>query len=137
MKRPNPVEIAMVAAPLITANRSVRDAVELARELIEEASRPPIKRPMPLGSKEAAKDMGYVTRNWRNQLKNLCVKQWERIAARLSSSWRDANGETFFAHYDEHGWDSHTIKQVKDAKQAALTESRKRPKPRQIKSRAK
>lgn len=143
MKTPTPVEIATVAASIYAAmnpaHASMADAVNAARQLIEAAAKPATlvaSKPL-LDSEKAAKQIGYVSRNWRNQFRKLCVSQWPRIAARLPSFWRDANGETFFAYYNAQGWNSYMIEHVKAAKQAALTESRKRPKPVKGKSRGK
>lgn len=136
MKPPTPVEIAMIAAPIYAAmppaRASMTDAVNAARQLIEAAAKPAVivaSKPL-LDSEKAAKQVGYVSRNWRNQFRKLCVRQWPRIADALggfSNAYRD--GSDFFDAYDARGWDEHTLNRVKAAKQAALTESRKRPKP--------
>lgn len=141
MKTPTPVEIATVAAPIYAAmphaRASMTDAVNEARKLIKEAEKSAVLVPpiLLLNSEKAAKQIGYVSRNWRNQLRKFCARQWPQIAARLPSLWRDANGEIFFAFYDAQGWNPYTIEHLKAAKQAALTESRKRPKPVKGKSR--
>jgi hypothetical protein len=139
-RTPTPVEIAMVAAPIYAAmpcaRASISDAVHAARLLIEEAEKPaaePQGEPL-ICAERAAKQIGYVSRNWRNQLRSLCVKEWDRIAAGLPAvglakygGFKD--GEEFFAAYESRGWDARTVARVKSAKHAALTESRKRRKP--------
>ena len=134
---PSPVEIAMIAAPIYAAyitqgHGSYVDAVNDARQLIESAGRPlgAATGERLISTEKAAIEIGYVSRNWHNQLRTLCIKQWELIAKQLPAHWHNANGETFFAYYDKQWWDARTIEHVKAAKQAALTDSRKRPKPR-------
>ncbi len=144
MNDPTPVEIATVAAPIYAAmnptRASMADAVNAARQLIEAAAKhavPVASKPL-LDSEKAAKQIGYVSRNWRNQLRKLCARQWPRIAASLggfSCEFRD--GSDFFDAYDAQGWDEHTINRVIASKEAALTESRKRPRPVKGKSRGK
>ena len=144
MKDPTPVEIATVAAPIYAAmnpaRASMADAVNAARKLIEEAAKPAalVMTNRLLDSEKAAKQIGYVSRNWRNQFRKLCVCQWPRIAASLggfSVAYRD--GSDFFDAYNARGWDENTLNRVMAAKEAALTESRKRPKLVKGKSRGK
>lgn len=144
MKDPTPVEIATVAAPIYaamnSAHASMAAAVNTARQLIEAAAKPAVlvaSRPL-LDSERAAKQIGYVSRNWRNQFRKLCVRQWPRIAASLGGFSREfRDGSDFFDAYNARGWDENTLNRVMAAKEAALTESRKRPKPVKDKSRGK
>ena len=145
MNEPTPIEIAAVAAPLLAAmgpsRASCADAVTLARLLIAEASKvPPAPRAGRLvQSVEAAKRLGYVSRNWRGQLRDQCVKLWPVVSAQMPAVVAQAypDGAALFDHYDARGWEESLLRRLAAAKAAALTASRKRPKKRQLKSRAK
>ena len=136
MNTPTPVEIAIVAAPIYAAMKparaSVTDAVVAARQLIKAASAPekPYTGESRKNTEEAAKNLGYVSRNWRNQFRKFCIEKWglisERMPAVVTVSCSD--GGAFFDFYDKQTWDDGILKRLRDAKATSLTLAHKRPK---------
>jgi len=132
-----PVELAMIAAALLPdgtwANEShLREAVRQARHLLTIAGEEPkaSKPEMWLSSSHAAREIGYVSRNWRSQLRIFCVKNWDGIKHALPqmTTRNFSSGAAFFDDYDKRQWDPRIVDTLANLHKTVLSASHRRPK---------
>lgn len=135
MKKPTPIQVAAIAAALLpkgiySESREFIDAVSAARRLIDLAGepQPEIVVEPHKSTAEAARELGYVSRNYRKQMMKLIGAVWPQIRHRLASP------EEYFAHHEGRGWDKPTLAELATLKKGRLSQSARRTGPRQRKS---
>lgn len=135
MSRPTRVQIATIAATLLpkgmySERRELIDAVSAARALVKLASEPPPRTTDERHkvTKAAAEALGYVSRNYRQQMMNLVTAVWTQIRHRGNSP------SEYFEHHEHRGWDKPTLEELARLKKTRLSQSARRLGPRQRKS---
>ena len=128
MKSPTRVEVATIAAVFVAyKDYSPSHAVIAARELIAAAAehQKQVEPEKHKKSVDAAKALGYVSRNWRSQFKRFIVMVWPQIRH------KEASAEDFFAHHEGRGWDQRTVKELTELHRSYLSQAARRPGKRQ------
>jgi len=137
--KPNAIQVAMVAAALLSKSKcsdeeDLKAAIRIAHRLIEMAAEdsplfdPPEIR---LNTIQLAKQLGYVSRNYRNQVRSLIARVWSDVPR---ASWQPQDPQGFFADFDANGWPERTLKDLKRLHAASKSKAARRIGPRQRKS---
>ena len=138
MKNPSPTEIAQAVedARKLIAAKSAKPAPSKPEQPVIPAHEDPNPNRLQ-HTRTVAKALGYVSENWRGNLRNFFVNQWKIILASTPSTFgwdfREMpvpfkDGGACFDYHDSQGWDKRTIGRLKVAHDAYLTLAHKRPK---------